>query len=346
MTVRMKTICAWRIAFFVGLSLLIGGPAVQAASPTATISVTPAAATVTADQTQTYTVTATASDGTAKDVTADSTLSVNDPLGTVTGSTYRPGKAGDWTVQAVYQSFTASAAVIVKPGAPAEVSINPSSDPEQAYLGAPVEFSATVYDSHSNVVTGSTVTWSVVGDIGTIDKTGVFSPTKLGTGKVQAKVGNIVGEVAVQTNAALPTDTNTAANANTNAAKKTATAKNANATANKNENVNAAVVNVNASPANTNTSSAATTASCTTLKTWVWIVILLAFLAAVLLLYSLVPAAAIWPVIVALVGAGVLAYVQRKYGCGEQGWWAWIVTLGTIVLTAFNIRMKQNKPTA
>ncbi len=341
----MKTISAWRIPFFIGLSLLVGGPTVQAASPTAKISVTPATETITADQTQTYTVTATAADGTTKDVTADSTLSMNDPLGTVTGATYHPGKAGDWTVQATYQSFTATAAVTVTPGAPAEVTVNPNSDPEQAYLGATVKFSATVYDSHSNVVAGSTVTWSVVGDIGTIDKTGVFTPTKLGTGKVQAKVGNVVGEVAVQTNAALPTNANTAANNNTNTAKKTTTAKNANTATNENANVNTTVVNVNASETNTNLSAAASTTACTTLKTWVWVVILLAFLGAVLILYSFVPATAIWPVIAALIGAGVLAFVQRKYGCGEQGWWAWIVTLGTIVLTAFNIRMKQRKPT-
>lgn len=333
----MKFHTTLKAMLLAGAALLLSGQAVVAAAPTK-ITLSPATATVTADQTQTYTVT---TDGTPADVTSASTLSMTDPLGSITGATYHPGKAGTWTVQATYQSFKTTATVTVTPGAAAEVAVNPNTNPELTNIGTPRTFTATVFDSHSNTISNASVTWSVIGDVGTIDANGVFTPTKLGTGKVQAKNGAIVGEVAVQVNAALPTNTNTAAN--TNATRNANANKNTNATI-ANANLNAATTNVNATNTNT-TASTTDTTKCTTLKTWVWIVILAAFLVAVYIFYMMVPVSAIWPVITALVAAGVLAYIQRKYGCGTQSWWAWVATLGTVLLTAVSLRQRPKNPT-
>lgn len=348
----MKTTHSWRILVTATVALFAARSA-MAASPTTSIALTPATVTLNADQSQTFVVTATHADGTTADVTSGSGLSNDDPLGSMTGSTYHPGKVGAHTIQATFQSFKATATVTVTPGAVAEIVINPNTDPEQTYIGRTQKFTATLYDSHSNVVTGTAVTWSVIGDVGTIDKNGVFTPTTVSTGKIQAKVGYIVGEVAVQVNQALPTNTNTvvtSTTANTNAAtnKNTNATKNANVgNANSNRNTNAATVNATK---NTNVSSAsqsttATTTKCTTLKTWVWVIILIVFLAAVAVFYGLFPVTAIWPVLVALVAAGVMAYVERKFGCGSQNWWTWVVTLGTIILTALGLRQPPKKTT-
>ena len=62
--------------------------------------------------------------------------------------------------------------------------------------------------------------------------------------------------------------------------------------------------------------------------------------------HGLVPVTKVWPVVVALLGAGILAFVQRKYDCNLQSWWAWVITLGTVALTALAIRSNPVKPPA
>lgn len=307
--------------------------AAAAASPITKIAIEPASVSITADQTLTVKVTATAADGTTTDITSGSTLSQNDPNGKIANSTYTPGKAGSWTIQASFQSFVASATVTVTPGAVQEVVINPNSEPEQTYLGTNATFVATVYDAHNNLITGQTVTWSVIGEVGTIDKNGVFTPKKIGTGKVQATVDEVIGQVSVVTLAAIVTNTNSAAATNQNAKAN----QNTNTTSNVNGTTN---TNVNADT-NTDTSS-----TCTTLKPWLWTLILVAFLAAVAALYMFVPLSKIWPAVAALLAAGVLAYVQRQQACAGQPWWAWVITIGTIALTAFALQMRpKNTPT-
>lgn len=312
------------------LALTFGlGSTATAAGPATKISLDPVSVTLTADQTQTFKVIATAADNTTSDVTSGSTLSINDPLGSMTVATYQAGKAGTWTIQASYQSFTATATVTVTPGAVKEVVVNPDSAPEQTYLGKNATFTATVYDGKNNVISGKTATWSVVGDIGTINAQGVFTPKSIGTGKVQASVDGVIGEVSVVTNAALPTNTNV----NTNTV----------ANANRNANTNTAV-NTNTTNANTNTAPVTTDTTssddCTTMKPWLWTLLLIVFLAAVAVLFFFVPIAKIWPAIVALLAAGILAYIQRQYACGLQSWWAWVVTIGTVALTAFALQMR------
>lgn len=299
-------------------------PSARAAGTTTKITLDPAVATVTADQPQTYKVLATASDGTMTDVTDQSTLSTNDPTGQAVGAVYTPGQVGSWSVQASYQSFTATAAVTVTPGAVVDVVVNPNSNPEQITINTTAAFTALAYDAKNNIVSGATVTWSVIGPIGTIDAHGVFSAKSVGTGKVQAVSGTVTGQVSLVVSQ--PVVTNTAA-----VVKNTNTPKNTNT-----GNVNAAITNASAA---TKTSSS----SCTTLKPWAWILLLVVFMFVVALLYALVPVAEIWPVVVALIAAGVLAYIQRKYACHGQLWWAWVVTLGTLALTGLAWQMNPKK---
>ncbi len=311
----------------------------QAAGPAVKIVLDPSAAAITADQTQTFKVMSVAADGTTVDVTSQATLSTDDPLGKVSAVVYTPGKTGVWTVQAVYQSFTTSAAVTVAPGAVKEIVVNPNSDPEQTYLGTNVKYAAAVYDGHSNIISGQTLVWSVVGDIGSIDATGTFKPAQVGTGKVQAAVGDVIGQVSVVVNAALVTNTTTTNTAVTN------TAANANANQNTNAAANTNITATNNTNATVSTETAATDA-CTTMKPWVWTLLLLIFLLAVAVLYALVPVTKIWPVVAAIVAAGALAFIQRQYACGTQVWWAWVIVLGTIVLSAVALQMRpKNTPT-
>lgn len=323
--------CASFIALtFVGLTA-------TAAASASSLSINPASVSLTADETQTFAVTAKMTDGTTTDVTAAATLSTDDPLGSLAGATYHAGKAGAWTIQASYQGLTASAAVTITPGVLDEIDINPSSGPEVVSLGKTRTFTAKAFDQHNNVITGLPITWTVIGEIGTVSSKGVLSAQKIGTGKVQATSGNVTGQVSVVVKAAAaePTNanTNTSANANGNA--------NTNADLT-NDNTNAAgTTNVNA-PTNTSASTQSNPSPCSTLKPWVWTIILIVFLAAVAILYAFYPVTRIWPAALAFVAAIILTIIQRKYGCDLNAWWAWVITLGTVALTLVGLR--QNPP--
>lgn len=316
-----------------------------AQAATTSIVITPPATTVVAGHTAIFIVKT--NDG--SDVTSAATLSSNDPRGSLSGATYTAGEAGRWTIQAVYQSFTASATVTVTPGEVADIQINPNSDPELVTIGKTQQFTAQAYDANRNAVSGQTFTWTVIGTLGSIDQTGKFTASSIGTGKVQAQVGLVTGQVSVETQSAPVTNVNTSTNANTNStsksnAVKASTNKNTNSPQTTNGNTNSATTenaNVQATNLNTNSPAATTgTTKCTSLQPWIWNLILVVFLIAVAVLYGFVPVTKIWPVIVALAAAGILAYVQRKYDCHLQTWWAWVVTLGTLALSALAIRSK------
>lgn len=296
------------------------------------ITLTPGTTTVASGHALTFVVSTVDSTTSSSDVTSASALSTNDPSGTISGATYTGGKVGSWTVQASYQSFVATATVTVTPGDVAEVVVNPNSDPEVILTGTKKRFSAQAFDRSSNIIDGATFTWSVIGPVGSIDDSGVFTPSTVGTGKVQAMVGTVTGQVAVSIQQAPVSNTNTSVTT-------TNTTTNQNTNTTKNTNMSVSNTNTSKSTA-TNTS----TSTCTTLKTWVWTLILVVFLVAVAVLYGFVPVTKIWPVAAALIGAAVLAYVQRKYDCSLQNWWAWVVTLGTVALSALAIRSTPMNP--
>ena len=322
----------------IGLAML-GLPA-HAAAPANGLTITPSSDSITADDSRTFLVKTTNTDGTTTDVTSAATLSINDPLGSLTAATYHAGKIGTWTVIATYQSFTATAKITVSAGALVSLDINPNSDPEVVTLGKTTKFSAEGFDAHNNKVTGSSVTWSVIGDVGSIDQSGVFTPVKTGSGRVQVTSGSVIDTINVTVKEAPATNTNSSTNTNTS------TTTNSNVNRTTNTNTTATNTNTGAttnSNANTNTSGTTTTNTssglqCTTLKSWLWVLLLVAFLAAVWTLYTLVPVTKWWPVLLALIGAAVLAIVQRKYGCSMHAWWAWVMILGTVGISLYHLQ--------
>lgn len=313
------------------------GPALTHAADTVTsITVTPASVTLTADDSQTFTVNAVNQSNVSSDVTNASVLSHNDPLGSLSGATYHAGQVGTWTIQASYQGKTATATVTVTAGALKELSINPNSNPEYVTLATKSHFSVQGYDAHSNKVDGITSVWTVQGDIGTIDQNGLFSASKVGTGKIVVTSGSIAGEIPVVVKEAEP-----ASNANTNSATNTNRAANTNGNQSANQNVNS-TANTNATVTNTNAekneNSVEETSECKTLATWLWVMILIAFLIGIAILYALVPVMRIWPAVVGLGGAIALIIVHRNYGCDLLAWWDWVLALATLGLTILALR--------
>lgn len=339
-----------RLLVFVVISLVTGvlGFSRPTQAATTKITITPSTATVASGHSTSFSVQAIDNNNVVTDVTADSTLSTNDPKGSTTGAIYTGGVVGSWTVQASYQSFLASATVTVTPGDVAEIVVNPNSEPEIVVSGTHKQFSAQAYDKNSNVVHQVSFAWSVIGPIGGIDSNGVFTPNGLGAGTIQAMAGTVAGQATVTVQAAPVTNTNSKANVNaaTNT-NQSSTNKNSNTSTNKNVNtvINANTNTVPTTVTNTNTSPASTSSTqCSTLKPWVWTTILVIFLLLVAILYGLVPVTKIWPVVVSLVGAAILAYIQRTYDCQLHSWWAWVITLGTIALSALAIRSNPMAP--
>ncbi len=323
-TTRMRT--TFRAAVIFGLLALASVfiRPVTAAGPATSISISPIAGSVSTDGTQIFVVSAIAVDTTVTDVTSQSTVSVNDPKGTVSGATYTPGKAGTWTVQVAYQSFTATGSVTVTAGAVQEIVVNPNSEPEQTYIGTNKNFTAVAYDGKNNIVSGQTFVWSVLGENGSITSAGIFTPKATGTSKIQATIGTITGQISIVVNPALITQPTPAP-------------------IQKNNNVKNANLKATNTPTNTSVPSAPNkqeTTSCTSLKPWVWIILLIIFLMGIAILFALVPITAIWPAVLALGAAVILAYIQRKYDCNGQSWWSWIVMLGTIALAGSALMMR------
>lgn len=333
----MQTRYLWRALSFSILLLGLSRGA-MAAGPATSITITPLTATVTADQSVTFVVTASDAQGATTTVTADSTFSTNDPVGSMSGAVFNAGKVGQWTVQISYQSFKATATITVTPGALAEIDVNPDTQPEVVVINKTRTFTAKGFDQHNNVVTDFTPTWVVGGDIGTIDDKGKFTAKTVGTGTVEARSATgVIDQVAVTVREPIPEATNS--NANTNAPLGST-------------NTNAA--NINGAPANTNTSvnnntNGSTTPlnnenlECTTVKNSIWVLIVVGYLAVVALLFAFVPVTKIWPALVALSGAIALVFVHRNYGCNVLPWWPWVLTLGTVGLTMLALRQSPKK---
>ena len=317
------------ISAVIGLGLITSRFSIVQAAPALTIS--PTVANLVSDEPQTYIATLHQDDGTTQNVSASSVLSTDDPFSTITGMTYTPGKVGAWNVQASYQGLIATAAVNVSPGTVKEIVVNPNSGPELTTIGQPVKFIGTAYDTHNNIISGQDLIWSVIGEIGTIDASGKFTPKKIGTVKIQAMAQDVTGLVTVVVRSAPPVVTNV----NTSATNTNVGQSNANVSKTNQRNANQAITGSLTGPAKT---------KCTTIKPWLWSLILVVFLLAVAILYGLVPVTKIWTVITVLVVAAVLAYIQRQYGCGAQSWWAWVVTLGALAITALALQRRAPPP--
>ena len=101
--------------------------------------------------------------------------------GTVTITAYE-----DTPLASPMAGMTCTATAQVVPGAPASVSISPSS--ASLYVGDTQQFSSTAADQYGNIVTGAQFNWGAYGGIGTMDGNGQFIANAAGTGTVRADV--------------------------------------------------------------------------------------------------------------------------------------------------------------
>ncbi len=72
-------------------------------------------------------------------------------------------------------------------------------------VGQTQQFSVSGKDSGGNPVSVKGVIWEVIGDIGNITKSGLFTATKAGTGKIKATVGSVFDETGTITVTLPPT---------------------------------------------------------------------------------------------------------------------------------------------
>lgn len=203
----------------------------QAAGNPVRLTMTPAAVSVEAGKTAVFTVTGIDGANESRDVTIYSSLSNDDPYGNMAQSTYTAGKTGTWTVTATMAGLSATSTVTVTPGPLATLIVNPDSSPE---ILAPTEhrtFSVLAYDSLNNRLNAPDILWSVEGNIGTVDQTGRFTATRIGTGTLRAQGPNNLSDtitVKVRESAVVSTNTNTVTTTNGNTNQSTNTSSNTN----------------------------------------------------------------------------------------------------------------------
>jgi hypothetical protein len=102
-------------------------------------------------------------------------------------------QAGTFTVTASQAGVSGSAQVTVDLGEPASLAIDPPAATVRA--DAQVKFTGTVKDSQGNVIPSAQIDWGALE--GTVDPTGLYTPAKTGTWKVQAISGALSAEATV-----------------------------------------------------------------------------------------------------------------------------------------------------
>ena len=104
--------------------------------------------------------------------------------------------AGEGTVLATFRDLVGQAAVSTIPGRLAALEVLPAE--VRASSGSTQQFFARGADVHGNALSDEAVSWSVSGDVGTIDaKTGRFTAVKAGMGTIVAVSGQARGSVGV-----------------------------------------------------------------------------------------------------------------------------------------------------
>jgi hypothetical protein len=166
------------------------------AGPLATLTVAPDTATLTADETRPFSVTGV--DANNNPVTGSGlgtiTWTVNGGIGTIDNNgLFAATNVGTGSITATSSSGNISdqsGTITVTAGALASLTVSP----DTATLNADQtqQFTVTGKDADGNAVSPlGTVTWGVTGGIGTIDGSGLFSASKVGTGTVTATVGTV-----------------------------------------------------------------------------------------------------------------------------------------------------------
>ncbi len=116
------------------------------------ISLYPQTVSLTADDSATFTCVAGDNDGNTWTVTAQTTFTADDPVGTMTANVYQPGKVGTWMITGSYSTLMATATVVVSPGAFVNLSITVLATVTTTM--ATFSLSVSLYDSDGNPYSG------------------------------------------------------------------------------------------------------------------------------------------------------------------------------------------------
>lgn len=302
---------------------------VVAPGPAVTLRIEPAAATATADDTVALTVIAADQLGHAYPIT-NAILTTQDPLGSVDGGVYRPGKSGAWEIKAMTGALSATSSITVIPGKVASLSVNPNTNPELVAVGAKRSFTIQGFDAKNNPITNLPVAWSVSGGIGEIGKDGVFTAITAGEGRVKATFGNVAEEIAVKTRLASPTDETVTTNQSTAVSPSPATNA-AEESANTNSQEEAGTI------AGAEDENAAAPITCSTLTWWGWLLVIAGYVAVLFAYYYFIRGwrSSYWWVAPLVLTVGVI-WLFTAYRCGDLfGWWPWAALIAGILTTLF-----------
>lgn len=308
------------------------------------LTMAPVSASVEAGKSVVFTVTGIDGAGESRDVTVFSSFSTDDPYGNTAQNTYTAGKVGSWTVTATMGGLSATSKVTVTPGPLATLIINPDSSPELLAPGEHRTFSALAYDAYNNRLANPEVLWSVENNVGTIDQSGRFTATHIGTGNLRVQGPNNIGDVItikVREGVTGTTNTNSGATTNTNVNSNANANTNTNAAANTNTNTNS----VKGDDTQITGSTAAATASCKSFSTLQWSLLLLAYAVLVAAYYVIMRTTANswWWLPPALLTAGGLWLFSDRRCESTYAWWPYALLGLGIVLSAIYLWLRPRR---
>ena len=136
----------------------------------AEISLTPSDITFKTDDEEFFTARARDNDGNYWNITEQCEWTVNDPNGTISNGFYNPGKPGNWTISALYESIIGYSNITVEIGELSYIIVEPNGI--TITNDDSIQFIAKGYDSDGNEIP-ITPEWSYIG-AGIIDGNGFF----------------------------------------------------------------------------------------------------------------------------------------------------------------------------
>jgi len=169
--------------------------------PAVSLTLSPSTATITAGSSQPYTLLAYDSFGNSWDVTSSATFSITPSAGgSWSANTYISQKAGTWTVTGSYGGKTSTATLVVLPGAPALLTLSPSTATN--VVGTPHTLTAFLRDACENPLSGYTISFQILSGHTSLSlpsaitnssglATTTYTATTVGTDTIRASAGTI-----------------------------------------------------------------------------------------------------------------------------------------------------------
>ncbi|MCK4718661.1 MAG: Ig-like domain-containing protein, partial [Thermoplasmata archaeon] len=117
--------------------------------------------------------------------------------GSITGGTFAPWTIGDaWDITVSVGTIDTTTTIEVTPGAVHHIVVAPAT-PADITADETLQFSATGYDQHNNLIPDVVFTWTSNDTDATWDATGLFNGTTVGTWSITATSGSITGTVTI-----------------------------------------------------------------------------------------------------------------------------------------------------